>query len=113
MQRNKSLEELKQEWLAEESIAHIHGWDFSHINDRYEEEVLGTSWKDLPIDLLYVASGTMDFSYPNQIQDYKKLKGTDDRFVEGENLFLDVFPMKTHSMANWHLALYNLLQHLF
>lgn len=38
MQRNKSLEELKQEWLAEESIAHIHGWDFSHINDRYEEE---------------------------------------------------------------------------
>ena len=41
MQRNKSLEELKQEWLAEESIAHIHGWDFSHINDRYEEEDRG------------------------------------------------------------------------
>ena len=28
---------LKQLWLSEESIAHIHGWDFSHINDRYEE----------------------------------------------------------------------------
>ena len=81
--------------------------------DRYEEEILETSWKDLPIDLLYVASGTMDFSYPNQIQDYKTLKKLDDRLVEGQNLFLDVFPMKTHSMANWHLALYNLLQHLF
>ena len=23
---------------AEEAIAHIHGWDFSHIADRYEEE---------------------------------------------------------------------------
>ena len=30
--------ELKQIWLAEEACAHIHGWDFSHINDRYTEE---------------------------------------------------------------------------
>ena len=31
---------LKEEWLKEESIAHIHihGWDFSHIVGRYEEE---------------------------------------------------------------------------
>lgn len=34
--------ELKKIWLNEEKTAHIHGWDFSHINDRYEEE------KDLP-----------------------------------------------------------------
>ncbi|MBQ2750209.1 MAG: class I SAM-dependent methyltransferase [Clostridia bacterium] len=25
-------------WHAEEAAAHIHGWDFSHIADRYEEE---------------------------------------------------------------------------
>lgn len=25
-------------WKAEERIAHIRGWDFSHINDRYSEE---------------------------------------------------------------------------
>ena len=31
-------------WKAEESIAHIHGWDFSHISGRYEEET------DLPWD---------------------------------------------------------------
>ena len=37
-------EELKKIWQKEEDIAHIHGWDFSHINDRYEEE------EDLPWD---------------------------------------------------------------
>lgn len=28
---------LKEQWLEEERIAHIHGWDFSHIGSRYEE----------------------------------------------------------------------------
>ena len=31
------LERLKEQWLQEEHIAHIHGWDFSHIAGRYEE----------------------------------------------------------------------------
>lgn len=30
--------ELHQIWLEEERIAHIKGWDFSHIEDRYEED---------------------------------------------------------------------------
>jgi len=30
--------ELIQLWKNEESIAHIHGWDFSHIYGRYTEE---------------------------------------------------------------------------
>lgn len=42
--RPLSPSELKKEWEAEEKIAHIHGWDFSHIHDRYEEE------EDLPWD---------------------------------------------------------------
>lgn len=33
---NKDL--LRQQWLEEEKVAHIHGWDFSHIYGRYEEE---------------------------------------------------------------------------
>lgn len=33
---------LKEIWQNEEKVAHIHGWDFSHIHGRYEEE------KDLP-----------------------------------------------------------------
>lgn len=36
--------ELINAWKNEESIAHIHGWDFSHIADRYTEET------DLPWD---------------------------------------------------------------
>lgn len=39
-----NVEELKRHWKQEEAIAHIHGWDFSHIHGRYEEE------HDLPWD---------------------------------------------------------------
>lgn len=35
-------ENLLQHWLEEERIAHIKGWDFSHIDGKYEEE------QDLP-----------------------------------------------------------------
>lgn len=35
---------LKRIWKEEEENAHIHGWDFSHIHGRYEEE------NDLPWD---------------------------------------------------------------
>ena len=30
--------ELIKNWKAEESVAHIHGWDFSHIAGRYTEQ---------------------------------------------------------------------------
>lgn len=32
-----NFELLKEQWLQEESLAHINGWDFSHIHGRYEE----------------------------------------------------------------------------
>ena len=38
------INQLRKAWKAEEEIAHIHGWDFSHIHDRYNEE------EDLPWD---------------------------------------------------------------
>lgn len=37
-------EELRSIWKEEERVAQIHGWDFSHIRGRYEEE------QDLPWD---------------------------------------------------------------
>lgn len=37
-----NIEELKVIWKKEESVAHIHGWDFSHIYGRYAVE------QDLP-----------------------------------------------------------------
>lgn len=33
-----TVSEWKTLWLEEESQAHIHGWDFSHIQGRFEEE---------------------------------------------------------------------------
>ena len=30
--------ELREIWEKEEAVAHIHGWDFSHIHGRYKEE---------------------------------------------------------------------------
>ncbi len=36
--------ELRKIWKTEEKAAHIHGWDFSYIHGRYEEEM------DLPWD---------------------------------------------------------------
>jgi len=35
---------LKKQWLEEEAAAHIRGWDFSYIDERYSEE------EDLPWD---------------------------------------------------------------
>lgn len=31
------FKQLKEQWLQEERMAHIHGWDFSHIDGRFEE----------------------------------------------------------------------------
>lgn len=44
MYSEEKLRRLREEWEAEEKIAHIHGWDFSHIHGRYTEE------DDLPWD---------------------------------------------------------------
>lgn len=39
-----NIEKLKEQWKNEEDAAHIHGWDFSHLQGRYEKE------HDLPWD---------------------------------------------------------------
>ncbi len=39
-----NVNKLIENWKAEEQIAHIHGWDFSHIHGRYTEQ------GDLPWD---------------------------------------------------------------
>ncbi|MBR5795480.1 MAG: class I SAM-dependent methyltransferase [Erysipelotrichaceae bacterium] len=42
------MNELKKKWLEEESIAHIHGWDFSHLDGRYNEgDDIPWSYKDV------------------------------------------------------------------
>ena len=32
-----NIEQLRKEWKREEELAHIHGWDFSHIDGRYKD----------------------------------------------------------------------------
>lgn len=49
-----NAQELKELWKQEEDQAHIRGWDFSHIHDRYREE------DDLPWD------------YRDMIQTYRR-----------------------------------------
>ena len=39
--------ELIQSWLHEEEIAHIRGWDFSHIDGRHEEAPLPWSYREI------------------------------------------------------------------
>lgn len=39
--------ELKKIWEKEEQMAHIHGWDFSHIDGRYEQEDLPWDYKEI------------------------------------------------------------------
>lgn len=41
---SEKWKDLIKSWKAEEDIAHIHGWDFSHLDGRYAEE------EDLPWD---------------------------------------------------------------
>lgn len=46
-------DQLLAQWLAEERAAHIHGWVFSHIRDRYQEE------DDLPWDYGQLVRGLL------------------------------------------------------
>lgn len=75
----------------------------------FEEYACSEEQKGLSIDYWYLASGTFDFALSSQAEDYKAVLGIDSRLKEGENTSFDVFPMRYHSMGNWHLALYNFL----
>lgn len=54
--------ELKQIWKHEEAIAHIHGWDFSHIHGRYEAEN-DLPWNYEKIVREYLSSGMQMMDY--------------------------------------------------
>lgn len=42
------MDALKELWISEEKIAHIHGWDFSHIESRYDEgDDIPWNYKDI------------------------------------------------------------------
>ena len=47
-----NINELKKLWLSEEKSAHIHGWDFSHLDGRFNgnEDDLPWDYKQLVLD---------------------------------------------------------------
>ena len=79
----------------------------------FEDTIQTSNFAELPIHYLYVASGNFDFALPGQVQDYQALLDIEPRLRSGVNTCFDVFPMRYHSMGNWHLALYNFLQKIF
>ncbi len=56
------IQSLKAAWEQEEAIAHIHGWDFSHIDGRYEEEA-SLPWDYDAIVRRYLTDDTMLLDY--------------------------------------------------
>ena len=79
----------------------------------FEDTIQTGDFAELSIHYLYVASGNFDFALPGQVQDYQALLDIEPRLRSGVNTCFDVFPMRYHSMGNWHLALYNFLQKIF
>ncbi|MBR5125737.1 MAG: methyltransferase domain-containing protein [Oscillospiraceae bacterium] len=49
---NDAQTEYRKLWKAEEAIAHIHGWDFSHIADRHSQQELPWSYRDVILQYL-------------------------------------------------------------
>lgn len=55
-------EQLRNIWQQEEQAAHIHGWDFSHIHGKYEEEAdLPWNYRALVKSCLNSALDIMDY----------------------------------------------------
>lgn len=86
----------------------------SRTSAEYFTEMLQTeAFQELSIHYWYVSSGNFDFALPGQIQDYKGLLEVEPRMQEDMNISFDVYPMRYHSAGNWHISLYNCLQHIF
>ena len=79
----------------------------------FTETIQSEEFRDLPIHYFYMTSGTFDFALPRQLQDYQALLSVEPRLKTGVNTDFDVFPMRYHSIGDWNLALYNLLQRIF
>ena len=90
-----------------------HSAEAGQTRTAFEDTIQTGDFAELPIHYLYVASGNFDFALPGQVQDYQALLDIEPRLRSGVNTCFDVFPMRYHSMGNWHLALYNFYRRFF
>lgn len=86
---------------------------FRTTEDYLRETIQSEEFADYSINYLYMTSGNFDFALPAQVPGYQMLVDMEPRLIYGENTLFEVFPMRYHSMGNWHLALYNYLQKIF
>ena len=86
---------------------------FRTTEDYLRETIQSEEFADYPIHYLYMTSGNFDFALPAQVPGYQMMVDMEPRLVYGVNTLFEVFPMRYHSMGNWHLALYNYLQKIF
>lgn len=55
-----NIEKLKDYWKTEEQLAHIHGWDFSHIESRYFQEDVPWNYKEIILSYLKPTDKLLD-----------------------------------------------------
>ena len=79
----------------------------------FRETIQSEAFAALPIRYLYMTTGNFDFAMPAQVPGYRMLTGIEPRLTYGVNTSFEMFPMRYHSIGNWHLALYNYLQKIF
>lgn len=86
---------------------------FRTTEDYLRQTIQSEEFADYTINYLYMTSGNFDFALPAQVPGYRMMVGMEPRLVYGVNTLFEVFPMRYHSMGDWHLALYNYLQKIF
>ena len=59
-------EERIEKWKAEEEIAHIHGWDFSHIEGKTMEEAMAEV--KMVVEGVYSAKAAMQLAEKYNVQ---------------------------------------------
>lgn len=76
----------------------------------YRSTAISGDFASLSIDYFFMTSGSFDFSLATQVRDYRLLRQIDSRIIDGKNSQFVVFPLCHHSMASWHIALYDFLE---
>lgn len=94
-----------------EYFSYFGAFSGSRIDFKLFDENLNESSKE--IKLLFITSGIFDFALANQISDFNTLKENYSYLFNSQNTVFETYPMRYHSMGNWHLSLYNFLGRLF
>lgn len=81
--------------------------------EEFAQGLQSDGYAELSIRYLYNTSGSFDFLLEEHVVSYNGLVEGEHRLTEGVNCSFDIFPMRYHSAASWHIALYNFLQLAF